>query len=144
MGTGFWYWFNLTGIITAAVLAFVVLPYVAFKVTEAVFATRPHPSPRVRAAEHRWTAHNAAARTAGCPCGQPATEVRYDHRNLGSVPVETWTCVEHVGAEMWSGNRPAWGHDQELEGVECWGSSGPIGGPHTRWYHPVKPEEATR
>lgn len=104
-----------------------------------------NPPPRtnpVREAEKRWTAHNTAARAAGCPCGQPATEVRHDHRNVGNVPVETWTCTEHVGAEMWADGRPAWGHDRKLPGVECWGTAGPIGGEPTRWFHPVKPAEA--
>lgn len=65
-----------------------------------------------RAAGRRWKAINRAKRAAGCPCGRPATEVRYDHSNTGPVPVETWTCDEHVGASGWSisprGATPLW------------------------------------
>ncbi|WP_341719850.1 hypothetical protein QQG74_09190 [Micromonospora sp. FIMYZ51] len=130
-------------IILIAVVAGLALGWVLFlAIRPAWDATRPIPPVNeTLQAERRWRAHNAAARAAGCPCGQPATEVRYDNRNTGSVPVETWTCADHVGAEMWSGNRPAWGHDRQLPGVECWGSSGPIGGKPNRWYHPVKPTE---
>lgn len=55
-----------------------------------------------RAAERRWRQRNAEKRAAGCQCGAPATEVRYDYRNVGSVPVEFWTCAEHVGVASWS------------------------------------------
>lgn len=52
-------------------------------------------------ATQRWREHNRLARQAGCMCGRPATEVRYDHRNRGGVPVEFWSCDEHVGVNSW-------------------------------------------
>lgn len=91
----------------------------------------------VRAAEARWRAINARKRAEGCLCGRPATEVRYDDRNTGSVPVEYWTCSEHVGASAWKGDVAYWersapcaGHDP----LRCGGWGGPIGGPTTRWH----------
>ncbi|WBB94115.1 hypothetical protein [Verrucosispora sp. WMMC514] len=108
--------------------------------------SEPQPSSsEVAAAERRWRALNAAARAAGCRCGQPATEVRYDTRNVGSVPVETWTCTEHVGAEMWVGSQPFWGHDRPLPGVTpAATSTRNADGVTQRWFYPVKPSEAGR
>lgn len=50
----------------------------------------------------RWAARNAEAFAAGCKCGRPATRVRLDHRVLGHVPVEYWTCDEHINTESWT------------------------------------------
>jgi hypothetical protein len=49
-----------------------------------------------RMATERWRRGNLQARIAGCHCGLPATQVRYDHRNTGSTPVEFWTCDDHI------------------------------------------------
>ncbi len=62
---------------------------------------------REAAAELRFTAGNRAKRAAGCLCGKPATDVRYFDGNVGSVPVEFWTCAEHVGVSAWMGVRGA-------------------------------------
>lgn len=67
-----------------------------------LFGRRAEQRYDVRAAERRWRARNREKREAGCQCGAPATHVEYDHRNVGSVPVESWTCAEHVGAASWS------------------------------------------
>ena len=53
-------------------------------------------------ATQRWRQINAEKRAAGCPCGKPATRVRYNHGNVGAVPVEFWTCDEHDGMSGWS------------------------------------------
>lgn len=98
---------------------------------------------RVREAEERWRVRNEEKRAEGCPCGQPATEVRYDHRNVGSVPVETWSCAEHVGVTSWAGAggamKPYWERSRPCGSCEpsrCGGYGGPIGGPTTRWHCP--------
>ncbi len=91
---------------------------------------------RERAAEARWTENNRRAREAGCHCGRPATEVRYDHRNVGRVPVEFWSCSEHVGVEMWSGSTPGWKHSQPCPLGEEMGRGGPIDQPATHCYCP--------
>lgn len=67
-----------------------------------LFGRRAEQRYEVRAAEQRWRARNREKRAAGCQCGAPATHVEYDHRNVGSIPVEFWTCAEHVGVAMWS------------------------------------------
>lgn len=54
------------------------------------------------AAERRWRETNRRKREAGCRCGAPATDVKYHHGNIGSVPVEFWTCAQHVGVSSWS------------------------------------------
>lgn len=53
-------------------------------------------------ASRRWAAINAQHRADGCQCGKPATEVRYDRDNSGSVPVEFWTCADHVDVRSWT------------------------------------------
>lgn len=57
-------------------------------------------------ASARWTRNNAKAYAAGCPCGRPAARVAIDYSSVGWVPIETWTCTEHVGAAGWAGTRP--------------------------------------
>ncbi len=124
-------------------------------------ATRPGPevgSPRdVRDSERRWREHNTSARNAGCPCGQPATEVRRDPWVMGSVPCETWTCADHADVGAWTfppdaplnasermATVPLYKHHQPIEGMDAPLSGGPIGGPTTHWYYPVKPDEVAR
>lgn len=88
-------------------------------------------------ASRRWTENNARAKAAGCHCGKPATRVRLDHRNVGWVPVETWTCDEHVGVEAWFGTTPRWTRTTRCDDCPVGGgcsSSGPIGGPPTKYY----------
>jgi hypothetical protein len=55
----------------------------------------------VKQAEARWENSNAAAKARGCPCGQPATFVRRLNGNVGSVPVEVWSCREHINVNGW-------------------------------------------
>lgn len=55
-----------------------------------------------RAAAARWREHNRRAREAGCPCGEPATEVNYVHGTVGGVPMEVWTCKIHEGMSSWT------------------------------------------
>lgn len=59
----------------------------------------------ITAAEARWTARNFAGRLKGCPCGRPATDVRYLPAEgvVGSVRPEVWTCAQHVGVASWRG-----------------------------------------
>jgi hypothetical protein len=75
------------------------------RVAELIFGPTPDPAAweraEYKAASARWAERNQRAREAGCRCGRPATEVRYDHRNIGSVPVEFWTCTDHVDVEQW-------------------------------------------
>lgn len=59
---------------------------------------------RDQQASRRWTARNAAALVAGCKCGQPATHVELDHSNMGSAPVERWTCDAHIVVNQWQGD----------------------------------------
>lgn len=95
----------------------------------------------VRAVEGRWRRINAEKRAAGCRCGSPATEVRYLHGNVGSVPVEVWTCAEHVGVSAWAGGVPCWERSSPCESHtpdRCGGWGGPIGGPTTRWHCPER------
>lgn len=63
-----------------------------------------HPVPQTRMAEARWRARNAAVRVRGCRCGKPATVCRTHFWNVGDVPVEFWTCAEHVGVNVWLQN----------------------------------------
>lgn len=101
---------------------------------------------RIRESEARWRAINDQKCAEGCKCGAPATEVRYNHENVGSVPVEHWTCAEHVGASMWSKERdvwkPYWDRPSPCDlctHSRCGGSGGPIGGPTTSWCCPDRP-----
>lgn len=86
------------------------------RLADALFPPRKSAADRdareVREAEDRWRAHNAARRAAGCPCGAPASRVRYLGGNIGAVPVEVWSCDVHCGASGWSGTpgamTPTW------------------------------------
>lgn len=60
-----------------------------------------------RMASERWRRGNLAKKEAGCQCGFPSTQVTFDYRNKGSVPVEFWTCDDHVGVSSWA----SWGPD---------------------------------
>jgi hypothetical protein len=65
-----------------------------------------HPAIRARVAptrmaEARWRARNEATRARGCRCGKPATICLTADQNVGSVPVEFWTCADHVGVNVW-------------------------------------------
>lgn len=97
----------------------------------------------------RWAQINAEKRAAGCPCGRPATEVKCDSRNTGSVPVETWTCAEHKDAAGWSGRpgemKPMWARSSPC--VVCTGHcarAGLINGPTHTWYCPDRTDEDFR
>ncbi len=100
-----------------------------------------------REATRRWIAHNAASRAAGCPCGKPASKVRYRGGNVGAVKVEVWTCDEHEGVAGWRGvegdMEPLWDRPKPCQGCQtelaCGGTSGPIGGPPDIWRCPIRP-----
>lgn len=57
---------------------------------------------KIRKSEARWIDYNMKARAEGCPCGRPATCVRMSGGNVGSVPVEVWSCDEHFNVSEWS------------------------------------------
>jgi hypothetical protein len=98
----------------------------------------------VRMAERRWRQVNAEKRAAGCPCGKPSEVVQYDHRNLGSVPVETWTCAEHVDVYGWMNNVPNYAHPRPCPYGEDIGTQGRIGQePHT-WVCPHRDHEGAQ
>jgi hypothetical protein len=61
-----------------------------------------------RLAGLRWTEINYLNKEAGCKCGRPAAEVRYDDRNAGPVSVEMWTCADHVGVVSWQLKGEEW------------------------------------
>jgi hypothetical protein len=83
----------------------------------------------------RWAKTNRQRREAGCPCGRDATEVRHDHDNNGDVPVETWTCWEHVNAAAWSGTKPFYARTSPCATCEDLCSrGGRIGQPFDTWY----------
>lgn len=67
-------------------------------------------------ASRRWAKRNAEMKAAGCRCGQPATEVRFNHDNTGTVPVEYWTCVDHVGVNAWQNDGDGIWYPTEREG----------------------------
>lgn len=56
----------------------------------------------------RWARRNAERKAAGCRCGRPATHVAYNYSNVGEVPVEFWTCAEHVGVNVWVLGSDGW------------------------------------
>lgn len=99
-------------------------------------------------ATERWRRINAGKRAAGCPCGKPATKVRYSHGNVGAVPVEFWTCDEHYGMSAWgsgpSGFRASWPRSKPC--ADCDGycpTLRKIGAvePH-EWHCPIKTEKS--
>lgn len=57
------------------------------------------------AAANRWERTNAETKSAGCPCGKPATHVRRYGGTVGGTPCEVWSCWEHRNVNQWS--RPA-------------------------------------
>ena len=72
----------------------------------------------IQKAEARWRQRNAEAKLRGCPCGEPATEVRYNHGTVGSVPHEMWTCIKHVDVISWyklggGAAVPLWGDERD-------------------------------
>lgn len=103
-------------------------------------------------AEVRWLARNREARTDGCRCGRPGTQVEYGSGFVGSVRPEWWTCDEHVGADSWTG-RP--GPDGEIVYTPSWPRSAPcsscdhhcgrtvkIDGPTLSWHCPRGRDES--
>jgi len=100
---------------------------------------------RVREAEERWRVRNAEKKAEGCPCGAEATVVEYDHSNVGSVPVETWTCEAHTGVASWSGTRgamrPYWARSQPCAAhtwAICGGELSQNGGAPYQWHCPAR------
>jgi hypothetical protein len=97
---------------------------------------RALPLTEVDRAERRWAAINKQTRLTGCPCGRPATVVKYEAGSLGNVAPERWTCAEHEGVGMWAGGVPYWEHPTPCPAGETAGSRAQIGGPEYAWLCP--------
>lgn len=99
---------------------------------------------RERTAERNWTASNAAARSGGCPCGNPAEVVKEHHGTIGSVPFQWWTCRDCAGAEAFGGDdgkKPMWGHLTQCSECGFVGAAGRIGQPYHTYYCYHRPGE---
>ncbi|MFG1846853.1 hypothetical protein [Micromonospora carbonacea] len=149
-------WIIYGGLVLAALLAVAAVAIWAHNFATVWGDIRSQPDRRAaardrehREAEQRWHAINAAARAAGCLCGQPATHVARMPTGFGNCVHEVWTCAEHVGVNEWASNGDGTASprfDRTSPCADCVGrcsTQGRIGAdrPDT-WMCPTRPEAA--